>query len=268
MSKVEIVGLIPINKQWIDAHPDLELIIKRGIGVDNFDLGYCKEKGIIVCNTPDAPSNAVAELTICQMMNMLRKVQNVSNQVIRKERWNRYIGRELRDCKVGIIGLGRCGNLVAFKLTRMTGHNMLWFNDIKPNQTEYGYKPLDYILKNCDVITIHIPLKDKGIDNTDFISKKELDMMKPNVRLLNLSRGGIINEDDLYNWLKDNKKACVALDSFVNEAYEGVLCELGNVYLTPHMASCTETSKKAMMNEAEFIKERYLLIGKVRNRVL
>ena len=95
---VEIVGLIPIDRKWIDERPGLKLIIKRGIGVDNFDLDYCKQKGIIVCNTPDAPSNAVAELTIMQMINMLRKAQNVSEQVIRKEKWNRYIGRELKDC--------------------------------------------------------------------------------------------------------------------------------------------------------------------------
>ena len=93
-------------------------------------------------------------------------------------------------------------------------------------------------------------------------------MMKPNVRLLNMSRGGIVNEEDLYNWLKINKKACVALDSYSEEAYKGKLCELGNVYLTPHLGSCTETSKKAMSDEAEDIKKMYLSNGKVRNRVV
>ena len=93
-------------------------------------------------------------------------------------------------------------------------------------------------------------------------------MMKPDVRLLNLSRGGIINEEDLYNWLKVNKKACVALDSYNEEAYQGKLCELGNVYLTPHLGSCTVTSKTAMKEQAEEIDKMYLNEGKVRNRVV
>lgn len=261
---VEIVGLIPIDRKWIDDRPGLKLIIKRGIGVDNFDLEYCKQKGIIVCNTPDAPSNAVAELTIMQMINMLRKAQNVSEQVIRKEKWNRYIGRELKDCSVGIIGMGRCGSCVDDILK---GFNV-WplYNDI--SDTMHSNSSVQSILVECDIITLHIPLTDKNIDNTNFIGKKELEMMKPNVRLLNMSRGGIINEEDLYNWLKVNKKACVALDSYSEEAYEGKLCELGNVYLTPHLGSCTETSKKAMLDEAEDIKKMFLSNGKVRNRVV
>ncbi len=269
--KTIIVGLEKIDSAWLDNKPDLELIVKRGIGVDSIDLTECQNRGIIVCNTPDAPSNAVAELTICQMINMLRKMQNVSEQVMRKEKWNRYIGRELQYCYVGIIGVGRIGKLVVDKLESLTKMKIL-INDIDSRKVWENIliqpRSLQDIYRECDIISIHIPLKDDFVNNKDFITRKHLDMMKPDVRLLNLSRGGIINEEDLYRWLKVNKKACVALDSYDNEAYEGKLCELGNVYLTPHLGSCTETSKRDMKEKAEEIEQMYINTGKVINRVV
>ena len=263
-----IIGLEKIDNTWLDQYPDLKLIVKRGIGVDNIDLDECKRRDIIVCNTPDAPSNAVAELTICQMLNMLRKVPQAG-----LDRWNRYVGRELSECMVGIIGYGRIG-LSVDMILRNGFFCFTYVNDIKnidfPNTSlKYGYETtIERIYKECDIITLHIPLKDKTIDNTNFITKKELDMMKPNVRLLNMSRGGIINESDLYEWLKTHKKATCAIDSYVKEPYNEKLRQLKNIYLTPHLGSCTVTSKEAMQKQAEEEAQRYLSGKDLLNRVI
>ena len=264
-----IVGLEKIDSVYLDKNSGLKLIVKRGSGVDNIDLAECKKRGVMVSRTPDAPANAVAELTICQMLNMLRKVQNVSNQLLNQEKWNRYIGRELSSCKIGIIGLGRIGKLVFEKLMRWTQSDMLHYNDLIVPDKKYGYyKPLNEILTTCDIITLHIPLKNDEVDNTNFISIKELNMMKPNVRLLNMSRGGIINEPDLITWLKTHLKACVALDSYVEEAYHGELCKLGNVYLTPHIGSCTVTSKERMHSEAVEEVQRFVEGKPLKERII
>jgi D-3-phosphoglycerate dehydrogenase len=187
---------------------------------------------------------------------MLRKVQNVSNQLLNEEKWNRYIGRELSECKVGIVGNGRIGKIVS---TMLQGFGCNWIvYDIIIQNCPYYYKPFEEILTTCDIITLHIPLKNDEIDNTNFITKKELDMMKPNVRLLNMSRGGIINEPDLIAWLKERPKACAAIDSYVSEEYHGELCKLGNAYLTPHLGSCTVTSKERMQSEAVEEVQRFI----------
>ncbi len=244
-----IAGTEKYTADTINLVPNLRLIARVGIGVDNIDLEECKRKGITVTNTPSAPSNAVAELTICQMLNMLRKVQNVSEDLLKKERWNRYIGREIKNCQIGVIGVGRIGTLVIHKLECLTDRQ-IYINDVDPDKVienvRLKHKSVDDICRECDIITIHIPLKDSIYHNKDLITTKQLSTMKRDVRLLNMSRGGIINEGDLFKWLSENKKVCVAVDSFETEAYRGKLLELGNAYLTPHLGSCTIQSRSAM----------------------
>jgi len=234
-------------------------------------LEQCKERGIVVTNTPDAPSNAVAELTILQMLNMLRKVQNVSEDLSKQEKWNRYIGRELRSCVIGVIGMGRIGKLVVEKLYTLS-RNKILINDIDPNKLyeniQVSPTTICKIFNECDIITIHIPLNDGKINNKNFVCKHELEMMKPDVRILNMSRGGIINEEDLCNWLKENKKACAAIDCFENEVYRGKLTKLGNAYLTPHLGSCTVDSRNAMETEASENVMDHIFSRHIKNRVV
>jgi len=239
------------DQDVLEVAHDLKIISRAGIGVDNVDLEYCAKKGITVTNTPDAPSAAVAELTICQMLNMLRKVQNVN--LNSNTKWNRYIGRELGDCIIGVIGLGRIGGRV-LEILKGFHPKRISVNDINTtlmvNHENLSYGVIatskENILKECDIITIHIPLKDDSINNVDYITLDDLNKMKSNVRLLNMSRGGIINEEDLYEWLKIHPKATTAVDSFKNEKYEGKLLECRNAYLTPHLGSCTVSSRIAM----------------------
>ena len=245
---VIIAGTEKYDSATLDISKNLKMISRVGIGIDGIDLNYCKMKGIIVTNTPDAPSNAVAELTICQILNMLRKIQNVSNDMILKDKWNRYIGRELKDCIVGIIGFGRVGKLVWKKL-RCFDPKHIYINDLESHQITSHFQipaSIKELLTESDIISLHIPLNDGKFNNTNFIRDVELNMMKPDVRLLNMSRGGIINEKDLYDWLIRRPKATVALDTFTSEPYNGILSHMGNVYSTPHLGSCTTRARYDM----------------------
>jgi D-3-phosphoglycerate dehydrogenase len=239
-----IAGIEIYNKEILDSCKDLKLIARVGIGVDSVDLEECQRRGIAVTNTPNAPSNAAAELTLGQMLNSLRKIQWTDRE-LRAGVWDRYVGRDLSQCSVGIIGYGRIGKLVSEKLEGF--HPKVYLNDINLEQFSGTIRgeisSLDKILRNCDIVTLHIPLNEY---NRNFISQKELALMKKDAILLNLSRGGIVNEEALYNWLNQNKSASAAVDSFVEEPYKGKLTELDNCFLTPHLGSCTVKSRYDM----------------------
>ena len=221
------------------------MISRVGIGLDSVPLEECKKRNIIVSYTPDAPSNAVAELVICQMINMIRKTQWCDNS-IRNGKWERFIGKEIRGCEIGIIGCGRIGTLVVEKMQGLKPRR-IFVNDIiyeRANnlpRSEYATKA--QLLYNCDIVTIHIPYNES---NMDYISEEEFSLMKKDVCLINMSRGGIVNEKHLYNFLTNNPNASAAIDTFNDEPYSGELISLNNIYLTPHLASCTEISRKMM----------------------
>ena len=237
-----IAGTEKYDKEAYDLCPKLKMISRVGIGLDSVDLKIAQKRGIIVTYTPDAPSNAVAELAVCQMLNMLRRVSWVGSRM-RAGHWSRFIGRDIRDCNVGIIGIGRIGNLVIEKLQGLKPRR-IYINDIDhmrmENKDRCEPATKYQILSKCDVVTIHIPWSE---ENNNFITKEELSLMKPDACLLNMSRGGIVNEGDLYEWLVFNTKASGAIDTFIDEPYTGELTKLGNTYLTPHLGSCTLKSR-------------------------
>ena len=240
-----IAGTEKYTAEVLDLCPALRMISRVGIGVDSVDLDECEKRGIIVCNTPDAPSNAVAELTVCQMINALRRV-SIVDSIIRNDGWERFIGRELRDCDVGIIGFGRIGTLVAQKMWGLKPRRV-FINDIVQEKCkdiqrcEYATK--SQIMYHCDIITLHIPYNS---ENHHFISEDDLRLMKDGVVLINTSRGGIVDENALYNWLKRKPNATAAVDTFVKEPYKDLLIELPNCLLTPHLGSCTRKSRFGM----------------------
>jgi D-3-phosphoglycerate dehydrogenase len=237
-----IAGTEKYSAESLDLVPDLKIISRVGIGIDSLPLDECEKRGIKVAYTPDAPSNAVAELTICQILNMLRHTQ-ICDQGIRKKGWDRFIGKELRSCEVGIIGCGRIGRLIVDKMQGLKPRR-IFVNDIDYSKaqglprSEYASKA--QILSTCDIITVHIPYSK---ENADYISNEELDMVRDDVILLNMSRGGIINEEKLQYFLKTHPFACAAIDTYDQEPYNGNLAELPNAYLTPHLGSCTKKSR-------------------------
>ncbi len=238
--EIIVAGTEKYDKTLLTKAKNLKLISRVGIGIDSVDLEAAAELEIYVTNTPDAPSNAVAELTIAQMLNMLRRIPLVRPEA---NRWTRYIGRDLRDCMVGVIGCGRIGRLVIEKLQGLKPRR-IYANDIIPNRC-HGLprtepKTKMQIFSECDIVTLHIPYNKK---NHLYVSMEELRLMKPKSMLINMSRGRIINELDLSAWLKTYKDCSAALDVYAVEPYTGRLIDLRNAYLTPHLGSCTERSR-------------------------
>ena len=239
----------------------IKMISRVGIGLDSIPLDLCHKKGITVAYTPDAPSNAVAELTICQMLNMLRHVQK-TDEDIRNGKWIRRIGKEIRDCNVGVIGCGRVGKLVIEKLQGLKPRR-IFVNDIDEEKMNLPRCEPDYkesILSMCDIVTIHIPYTD---ENKNYIAGSDFDNLRSDVCLINTSRGGIINEHDLCGFLLTNIMARAAIDVYNDEPYTGKLIDLPNTFLTPHLGSCSTKSRfgmevGAVENAINFIEKKHI----------
>jgi len=239
-----IAGVEKYDAEALDCAPNLKLISRVGIGLDSVDLEECKKRGITVTYTPDAPSNAVAEMTIGQIIMGIRFI-SLADHEIRKDGWNRHIGKEIEDCKFGLIGFGRIGKLVHNKLKALGAKDILIY-DIDESQLE-GYdisnSSKEEIIKSCDIVSLHIPFCKENINH---IAKEELQQMKTDAILINNSRGRIVNEDDLYAWLNTNERAFAALDTFAKEPYRGPLANLNNMLFTAHMGSCSTRSRNDM----------------------
>lgn len=242
--EIIIAGTEKYDSNILDICDNLKVISRVGIGMDSIDIKECKKRGIKVYNTPDAPSNAVSELTICQIISALRRTHDF-NKGIRLGEWNRHIGKEIKNCTIGIIGCGRIGRLTIKKLKAFSPKK-IYINDINKNKENIDNctpASKEKILKESDIISIHIPL---DFENKDYICKEELSKLKKDCVLINTSRGGIVNENDLYKWLEENINATAALDVFENEPYCGKLIKLKNVLLSPHAGSCTKNSRLEM----------------------
>lgn len=237
-----IAGTENYDNALLDLVPNLKLISRVGIGLDSVPVQECRQRGIEVAYTPDAPSNAVAELTIGQMLNCLRKLNHISND-LKGRGWNRYIGREIRDCDIGIFGCGRIGTMVVEKLSGLKPRR-IFVNDIDVEKSK-GLPRSEpetkmQILSSCDIVSLHIPYNKS---NEYFIGKNEFRLLKKDAILINTSRGGLVDERELFEWLDRNPMAMSVLDVFEEEPYKGPLCDLSNVYLTPHLGSCSTRSR-------------------------
>lgn len=241
-----IAGTEPITRKVMEHGPRLKLISRVGIGLDSVDLRAARDLDIKVAYTPDAPSAAVAELTIAQMINMLRRVPLIDRK-LRSGIWQRIHGERLANMTVGIIGTGRVGSRVLRHLQGF-GPRQILVNDLKPDANLYEmyhakFVDKETIYRQADIITLHIPLTSITYG---LIGRSQLEMMKKNVCLINTSRGGIINENDLYESLSRGAISAAAIDVFEREPYSGNLVELDNCYLTCHMGSMTNDCRAAM----------------------
>jgi D-3-phosphoglycerate dehydrogenase len=243
---VLIVRSTKVGADIIDKAKTLKVIARAGVGTDNIDLEACEKRNIKVINTPDAPTNSVAELTIGLMICMLRKVVAAHNSMKNKLwRKNELLGNELNGKTLGIIGLGRIGRTVA-KLAKSFGMNVIAYDPNVKNDEHANLVTLDALLANSDVITIHASLTPK---TEKMINANTIQKMKEGVILLNLSRGKIIDEDALYQALTTKKISMAALDVFDVEPYNGKLIELDNVILTPHLGSNTAEAQARIGDE-------------------
>lgn len=244
-----VAGVESLNTKVIDALPKLKCISRVGVGMDSVDIPHAESKGIQVLNTPDGPTRAVAELTLGLTMSLLRKIPN-AHYDLRNRMWKKQTGNLLFDKKVGILGLGRIGRMTA-EMFRALGNPVAGY-DLYPNEEwakKNGVEILDLkgLLTTCDIITIHVPAK---ADGSAVITKAELDLLKDNAFVVNVSRGGVIDEEALYEVLQSGKLSAVALDVFNQEPYSGPLCDIENVVLTPHIGSYAKEGKLKMEVDA------------------
>jgi D-3-phosphoglycerate dehydrogenase / 2-oxoglutarate reductase len=250
---VIIAGTEPITEKVLSRTTNLKLISRVGIGLDSVDLLSAKKRGIKVSYTPDAPSHAVTELTIGFMLTLLRSV-HVSNSQMHKGKWHRFFGKRLEEVTVGIIGLGRIGTGV-LKMLNGFGTSNILVNDIERNHELESKFKLDWtskekIYKEADIITLHVPLTKL---TRNMLRKEQLFSMKSDAILINTSRGGIINEQDLYDVMQSGHLASTAIDVFVKEPYDGPLKKIERCLLTAHMGSMSVDCRNRM--EAESTEE-------------
>lgn len=240
-----VAGVEPLTARVMDALPGLKVISRVGIGMDNVDLDYAKQKGIIVENTPDGPTRAVAELTLAMTLSLLRRIPQ-ADAALKNKQWIKQTGNLILDKKIGVIGLGRIGRLVA-KLFRGIGNPVIGFDPYSDAEwaADTGVELSDFetVLKTSDIITVHVP---GNADKSPVIGAAQLALVKPTAMLVNISRGGIVDEDALYKALTSGKLAAAAIDVFVHEPYTGPFTELDNVVLTPHIGSYAEEGKLLM----------------------
>ncbi|MBN2422805.1 phosphoglycerate dehydrogenase [Candidatus Woesearchaeota archaeon] len=234
------------NKELLDNAENLKIIGRAGTGVDNIDIPYATEKGIFVANTPFGNTISAAEHTMAMLLALSRHIPMADNS-LKNRQWEKkkFTGNELYGKTIGVIGLGKIGLNVAKRCTAFDMDVIAYDPYVSREITDkfnIRLVELEYLIKNSDFITVHIPLNDK---TKDLISEKEFDMMKPNARIINVARGGIINEDALYNALKQGKIAGAAIDVFTSEpAVDNKLIELDNIVVTPHLGASTEEAQE------------------------
>lgn len=244
-----VAGVEPLTAKVINSLPKLKCISRVGVGMDNVDLEYAQKKGIVVVNTPDGPTRGVAELTLAMTLSLLRKIPQ-ADAALKNKQWKKQIGNLLFEKQIGIIGLGRIGRLVA-ELFRGIGNPVMGY-DLYPDK-EWAknkgvvLKTFNEVIEQSDILTIHIP---GNKNKTPVIGFNEIEKMKRGAFLINIARGGVVDEEALYQALLSNKLTGAAVDVFSKEPYDGLLCELENIILTPHLGSYAAEGKLQMEIDA------------------
>ncbi|SDA50638.1 phosphoglycerate dehydrogenase [Methanobrevibacter millerae] len=236
-----------VTKEVIDKADNLKIIARAGVGVDNIDLDAATEKGIMVVNSPESTSITVAEHTMGLLLSMARKL-SIADKSVKEGNWEKkkFMGVELRNKTLGVIGMGRIGSQV---VNRCKSFEMdaVAYDPYLPEEvaTQMGVEltDLETVLKKADFITIHVPLTP---ETKHLISYDEFETMKDTVFITNCARGGIIDEEALYDALKNDKIGGAALDVYEEEppAKDSKLFELDNIVLTPHIAASTKEAQR------------------------
>jgi len=244
--EVLIPGAEPLPESVLAASDNLRMIMKHGVGVDNIDLGAATSRGIAVANAPGTNADAVADLTVGLMLALLRRIC-AANTSTRSGAWERYMGHELGTAVVGIVGTGRIGAAVAQRVhafgARLLGYDVVENADLV---SSYGmcYVPIDSLLKQADVVTLHVPLLPQ---TSGMIGSAQLAAMSTSALLINCARGELVDEAALYDALKSGRVAGAAVDVFAAEPpHESPLLTLDNVVATPHIAAYTYEAMEAM----------------------
>lgn len=241
-----IAGIEPLTERVFQASPQLKVISRCGAGLDSVDLNAAKQRGISVLNTPEAPAQAVAELTMGFILSLLRQTA-IIDRAVRQKEWPRTQGRLLAAQTVGIVGLGHIGRRVA-RLCQAFEASVI-AHDPFPSQVPEGVAlvSLEQLLARADVITLHLPY---SADTHHLLDARAFAAMKPEAIVINAARGGLLDENALADALKSGKVSAAALDVFEQEPYQGPLLEIDNITLTSHVGSLARESRQRMEIEA------------------
>ena len=236
-----------ITEDVLDAAKNLKVIGVCSVGLNHINMDCAKAKGIQVFNAPGLNANAVAELTLSKMLDMSRHTMPANVDVKVNHQWDKYkfVGRELRGRTLGILGFGRIGQLVA-GLAHAFKMNIVAYDPFLPDE-KFGennatkMETIEDLLKVADYVTIHMPLLPT---TKNLINAKSIATMKPDCIVLNMARGGIVNEQDMYEALKAGKIGGYATDVMVDELSEGAdfnspLFECDNFIVSPHLGAQT-----------------------------
>lgn len=242
-----------VDESFLEAAKKLRAVVRAGVGVDNVDIEASSKKGVVVMNVPTANTIAAVELTCAHILSAIRTFPSANAQLKNERKWKRedWYGTELKGKKLGIIGFGNIGSRVgkrmkAFEMEVITYDP--YINPAKATDLGIAYtKDFDEILA-CDIITIHTP---KNKETINIIDKEQIAKMKEGVVLINCARGGLYNEDALFEALRSKKVRWAGIDVFTKEpAISNKLLDLPNIYVTPHIGANTLESQEKIAIEA------------------
>jgi D-3-phosphoglycerate dehydrogenase len=230
-----------VRQPLIDVCPNLKIIVRGGVGLDTIDVDHARSKGITVKNTPKASSASVAELAIGYMFALARSLYKAS-ATMKAEKWEKkaFEGDEIGGKTLGLVGIGNIGKEVAKRATAL-GMTVLAYDPYVKEAEFVKLVSLDELLAQADYISLHLP---KTKESANMIDKAQFEKMKAGVRLINCARGGIVNEDALYEALTSGKVAGAAIDVYaVEPPTEWKLAKLDNVICSPHIGAQTKEAQ-------------------------
>ncbi len=261
-----------LTREIIEASNGLKVISRAGVGVDNIDVQAATEKGIVVMNAPMGNTISTAEHTFAMMLSLARKIPFAHISLAMEGKWDRksFKGNELYGKTLGLIGLGRIGTEVALR-AKAFGMKVLGYDPFiseeKAKQLGIELSSLERIYKESDFISVHTPLTEK---TKGLIGKKEIEMMKKSVKIINCARGGIIDEEALANALKEGRVSGAAIDVYSKEPPlepRNPLLDAPNCILVPHLgASTSEAQFNVAIESAEAV-ANFLIHGMIVNSV-
>jgi len=240
-----VAGVEPLTREVFAQNPQLRMISRCGSGFDSIDIEAATEAGLSLYRTPDAPAEAVAELTISLAIAVLRRVGE-ADRLVRSGEWHALMGRSYGRSRIGIAGLGHVGSRVA-AVSRVLGAEVGYTDSYVDNDEYLRFDDIEALAEWADVLTIHLP-RDETTHHT--VNADVLAALGHEGVVVNTARGGLIDEEALYASLTEGRIAGAALDVYETEPYSGPLATLPNVMLTCHMGSYARQVRSAMESEA------------------
>lgn len=234
-----------ITPELLQQAPKLRYVIRAGEGTDNINIQKCNDLGVHVSNTPGANNNSAAEHAIALMMSVLRKTP-AAHATMKEGKWEKtkFTGNELWKKKIGIVGFGRIGQIVAQRLAGFEVEVLFYDPFLEKSSIPYATKAkdLETLFSSCDVVTLHTPYMK---ETAGLVNAHLLNLMRPDSILINASRGGIVDEKALYVLLKEEKIRGAGFDVFATEPLEESheLRSLNNLVMTPHLGASTEEAQ-------------------------